>query len=356
LQNDLIFYYLYLYYILRNTLMKHIKKSLIQALALLWLTLGLVPQLAWAVVPNIINYQGYLTDSSGTFMNSTVNITLTFWDALTDGSTLGSPKSYTDVEVNGGVFSQNVDVSDIPFDNPVYIETAVNGETLAPRQLVTSVPTSHLAKKAEQDQDTLGGLNCTTDQIAKWSGSAWVCADSAQGPKGNTGPQGPKGDKGPQGAQGPQGDRGSQGAQGPKGDTGPTGPKGDTGSGSSKLPSPDYDSGWFRMSSQAGTASFKELRHGLGVYPSKVKVLVRAIDGENNGFIFEGMGSAQNDDDSNNYGGVVFAYNDWNVRLWAPDKRNSTSRGRIINVQDGWGGDMHRQESHTAQVKVKAWK
>jgi hypothetical protein len=244
-------------------------------------------------------------------MNGTVDITLTFWDALTDGSTLGSPKSYTDVEVNGGVFSQNVDVSDIPFDNPVYIETAVNGETLAPRQLVTSVPTSHLAKKAEQDQDTLGGLNCTTDQIAKWSGSAWVCADLAQGS--------------------------------------PSG---------SKLPPPDYDSGWFTMKSQDGANSFKELRHGLGVYPSKVKVLVKAIDGANNGFIFEGTGAAQNDDDGNypDYGGVIFAYNDWNVRLWAPDRKNGSSYGRIITIYDGWGGERHSQRSQEALVKVKAWK
>ncbi len=286
-------------------------------------------------------------------MNGTVDITLTFWDALTDGSTLGSPKSYDDVNVSNGVFGKNVEVSDIPFDNPVYIETAVNGETLAPRQLVTSVPTFHLAKKAEQDQDTLGGLNCTTDQIAKWNGSAWVCADPGQGPKGDTGPQGAKGDRGPQGTQGPKGDRGSQGAQGPKGDTGPKGPPGP-----SKIPPPDHDSGWFTIKSQDGANSFKELRHGLGVYPSKVKVLVKAIDGQNKGFIFEGMGAAQHDDDQQYaaYGGVIFAYNDWNVRLWAPDKNNNYDHGWIIFVADGWGDEIHSQASHTAQVKVKAWK
>ena len=155
--------------------MKSIKKNLVQAL--LWLMLGLVPQFAWAEVPNVINYQGYLTDSSGSPLEGTVNVTLTFWNALSGGTAIGSPKSYTNVNINNGVFSQNVNVSDITFDKPVYVETTVNGETLAPRQLITSVPTSHIAKQAEQDQDTLGGLNCTTDQIAKWNGSAWVCAD-----------------------------------------------------------------------------------------------------------------------------------------------------------------------------------
>jgi len=112
--------------------MKQIRKNLVQAL--LWLTLGLVPQLAWAV-PNVINYQGYLTDNSNSPLEGAVNVTLKFWDALTGGNVLGSPKSYPNVNVNNGVFSQNVDVSDITFDNPVYVETTVNGETLAPANL-----------------------------------------------------------------------------------------------------------------------------------------------------------------------------------------------------------------------------
>ncbi len=331
--------------------MKHIKKNLLQAV--LWLMLGLVPQLAWAEVPNVINYQGYLTDSSGSPLTGTVNVTLTFWDALTAGNTVGSPKSYTNVEVNNGVLSQNVDVSDIAFDKPVYVETTVNGETLSPRQLVTSVPSSRLAKQAEQDQDTLGGLNCTKDQIAKWNGSAWVCANPGQGPKGDTGPQGPQGPKGDTGQRGPQGPKGNTGPQGPQG---PKGPQGSPGP--SKLPPPDYESDWFTMKSQDGANSFKEITHDLGVYPSQVKVLVKAIDGENKGFIFEGMGSAQHDDDQKHalYGGVIFAYNDRKVRLWAPTQNNNYSLGRIIFIADGWGGEMHNQTAQKALVKVKVWK
>lgn len=133
--------------------MKHTKKNLFQAL--LWLTLGLVPQLVWAEVPNVINYQGYLTDNSSSPLNGTVDVTLTFWDALTDGNTLGSPKLYPNANVNNGVFSINVDVSDITFDKPVYVETTVNGEILAPRQLVTGVPFANQAA----DADKLDGLD-----------------------------------------------------------------------------------------------------------------------------------------------------------------------------------------------------
>lgn len=125
-----------------------------------------------------------------------------------------------------------------------------------------------------------------------------------------------------------------------------------------KFPTPDFDSDWFFMSSQAGINSYVEILHDLGAYPSRVKVLLRAIDGNNKGFIFEGSGSAQNDDDTSNknYGGVVFAYDQTRVRLWAPDENNNYGHGGIINISDGWGGEVNSQTSHTAEVKVLVWK
>jgi len=121
---------------------------------------------------------------------------------------------------------------------------------------------------------------------------------------------------------------------------------------------PDYDSGWFNMSSQAGVNSFRELSHNLGQYPAQVKVLVRAVDGNNLGFIFEGMGNAQSDDDepSGSYGGLIFGYNPNKIRLWAPTLSNNSSLGRIINIQDGWGNEQFSQDSNNAQVRVLAWR
>ena len=75
------------------------------------------------------------------------------------------------------------------------------------------------------------------------------------------------------------------------------------------------------MSSQDGTSSFQQITHGLSGYPDRVKVLVKQDDDTKNnyGYIFEGSGGAQTDDDLNrNYGGLVFAYDDAYVRLWAP--------------------------------------
>lgn len=73
-----------------------------------------------------------------------------------------------------------------------------------------------------------------------------------------------------------------------------------------------YDSGWFNMGSQAGTASFRELRHGLAVSPAGLitRVLIRALDGANAGFVFAGSGMACGSEDNaqGNYGGVLFGY------------------------------------------------
>ena len=76
--------------------------------------------------------------------------------------------------------------------------------------------------------------NCSTDQIIKWNGSAWVCSDPSgaagpQGEKGDTGDTGPQGETGPAGSQGEKGDTGDTGPQGPIGLTGATGVKGDKG-------------------------------------------------------------------------------------------------------------------------------
>lgn len=110
------------------------------------------------------------------------------------------------------------------------------------------------------------------------------------------------------------------------------------------------------MQSQQGTDSYKEVTHGLGQYPSRVKVLVKAIDGANEGFIFEGIGVASKDEDNRHYGGVVFAYNQTTVRLWAPDKNNGEASGHIIFIADGWGGEVNRQFSESAEVKVLVWR
>jgi len=120
---------------------------------------------------------------------------------------------------------------------------------------------------------------------------------------------------------------------------------------------PDYDSGWFTMSSQAGTNSYREVLHGLGIEPEYVRVLLRADDGNNDGYVFEGMGNAQTDDTNGAYGGVIFGYSDTAVRIWAPDRNNDKySHGKMLSISDGWGGELETQASDSASVRIMAWR
>ena len=59
---------------------------------------------------------------------------------------------------------------------------------------------------------------------------------------------------------------------------------------------PDYDSGWVEAVSGLGP-SYWELSHGLGATPARVRVIAKAVSGLDEGFVYDGMGGAQTDDD-----------------------------------------------------------
>ena len=115
------------------------------------------------------------------------------------------------------------------------------------------------------------------------------------------------------------------------------------------------DSGWFSLSSQAGAASGNDVAHGLGAVPSTVKVSVKAVDGANVDYVFNGWGVPQSSSGINRaYGGLVYAYNENTVRLWAPNDDGGHATGRIISVTGGWGGGVNTQASNDALVRVQA--
>lgn len=51
---------------------------------------------------------------------------------------------------------------------------------------------------------------------------------------------------------------------------------------------PDFDSGWLPMRAESGSASFMSVSHNLNSVPDRVRVQVKATDGLNSGFVFEG--------------------------------------------------------------------
>ena len=54
--------------------------------------------------PESVNYQGYLTDSGGNPISSTVTLQFSIWDASSGGSQLWS-ETHNNVQVRGGYFS-----------------------------------------------------------------------------------------------------------------------------------------------------------------------------------------------------------------------------------------------------------
>lgn len=63
--------------------------------------------------------------------------------------------------------------------------------------------------------------------------------------------------------------------------------------------------------------------HPLNEYPAKVDVQIRVTDGSQQ-HIFSGIGSCQrDDDDSNPYGGIVYIYNQKQVKLYTPISENT---------------------------------
>lgn len=104
--------------------------------------------------------------------------------------------------------------------------------------------------------------------------------------------------------------------------------------------------------------SYYEVDHECDKLPFLVNVYAYSqTDGDNHSYRFDGTGSCQNDgQESEGYGGVLFAYNEQLVRLWIPSHNGRDNSGRTIFVGEGWGGNTHSQSSSKAVVVIEIWK
>ena len=154
-------------------------------------------------VPQLINYQGRLTDDAGTPVNNTLAFIFTMYNAPSAGSVLWSETQ--NVSINNGVYNVLLgSVTPIPasaFDGDgVYLGINVDSDgEMTPRQRIASVGYSYRAGsvdtggvtanaiadgtitaiKLAPGVETLDSLSCSTDQVAKWNGSQWVCTTPA---------------------------------------------------------------------------------------------------------------------------------------------------------------------------------
>ncbi len=127
---------------------------------------------AMAAVPQIIQYQGKLTDMSGIGENDTLDIRFRIFDVETGGDSLWA-MTVADVAIVHGLFDVNIGPIDLPFDEQYWLEIVVDGEVLAPRVQLTSSPYAFRAAVA----DSLAGSG-----ISLWADStAFIMVNGQKG-------------------------------------------------------------------------------------------------------------------------------------------------------------------------------
>lgn len=122
------------------------------------------------------------------------------------------------------------------------------------------------------------------------------------------------------------------------------------------LPVPSYQTDWFTLQAQTTSESYKQIVHNLNTLPEYVVVQTRPFTGMNYNFVFEAQGSVQSDDNSDDYGGIIFAYDETDIRLWAPSKNDGTKKGYSVLVKKGWGDGRFLQSGDTkVEVRVQLY-
>ncbi|HXV37227.1 MAG TPA: IPT/TIG domain-containing protein [Myxococcota bacterium] len=107
---------------------------------------------AASAVPGQVNYQGLLLDASGNTITGSVDLSFALFDAPSGGDPLWT-ESHPGVEVLDGVYEVSLGASEpltpeLLAISAVYLEIAVEGETLAPRQRLLAVPYAIAAEQA----------------------------------------------------------------------------------------------------------------------------------------------------------------------------------------------------------------
>ncbi len=127
-------------------------------------------------VPELVNFQGKLTDASGNPRNDTLTMTFRIYDDSSGGRKYWE-ETQDQVEVLDGLFHvllgsvvPLVPGTSLPPGPDCWFEVEVAGQPAVPRTRMASVPYAHGAQKAED----VSQKGATTGQVLKWSGTAWM--------------------------------------------------------------------------------------------------------------------------------------------------------------------------------------
>ncbi len=101
-------------------------------------------------IPNTMNVEGKITNSTNGNLNGTYNITFKIYDAATSGNLLWW-ENHNETHVNNGVFSAilgTIKTLNLTWAEPYYLELEVEGETMSPRINLSSSPYSKSADRS----------------------------------------------------------------------------------------------------------------------------------------------------------------------------------------------------------------
>lgn len=134
----------------------------------LFLSIVFSASIGHAAVPNLINYQGRLTDAQGQpLADGSYNINFKIYDQLENGAPLWTEEQT--VTLTNGIFSttlgKNVTL-DEAFDVPYFLEIVIDGQPLTPRQQITSSAYAMRAKTADLVVQAENATNATNAENA----------------------------------------------------------------------------------------------------------------------------------------------------------------------------------------------
>ncbi len=128
-------------------------------------------------------YQGKLTDSSGSPLSGSYNMTFALFDAATNGNQIGSTVTANGVAVSGGLFTAPIDFGASAFTGSArWLQTAVNGQTISPRVQITNAPSAIYAQNAGSvSQGALSSYTGNVQDLASTSVSPTVVGSVGAG-------------------------------------------------------------------------------------------------------------------------------------------------------------------------------
>ncbi|XP_069139189.1 uncharacterized protein [Argopecten irradians] len=98
--------------------------------------------------------------------------------------------------------------------------------------------------------------------------------------------------------------------------------------------------------------SYKEVFHSVGLAPDLVIVQVHL----DNNWVTDAQGMSFYSQSTTSYGGVMFAFGKYSIRLWTPTKGSgSASNGVVFNAVDGWGNGGQFMYDDAASARIWAW-